>query len=164
MWRKGVPCALLVGICVCVCVSAHSVVSDSLRPPWIVAYQVPLPMGFSRQEYWIGLPCPSPGDLPDPGIKPVSPVAPALQADSLLLSHWGSPEQLLVVSFSRVGHPQSTEIRANRGTMIANVQLQTRKSETFTLCSHPAGMDSFMPFLDKQQQQSRWTSNIWKKC
>ena len=102
-------------------------------------------MEFSRQEYWSGLPFLSPGDLPDPGIKPVSPVAPALQADSLLLSHWGSPEQLLVVSFSRVGHPQSTEIRANRGTMIANVQLQTRKSETFTLCSHPAGMDSFMP-------------------
>ena len=40
-------------------------------------------MGFFRQEYWSGLPFPSPGDLPDPGIKPVSPVAPALQADSL---------------------------------------------------------------------------------
>jgi len=39
-------------------------------------------MGFSRQEYWSGLPCPSPGDLPDPGIEPVSPKAPALQADS----------------------------------------------------------------------------------
>ena len=50
--------------------------------------QVSLPMGFSRQEYWSGLPCPPPGDLPDPGIDPVSPV---LQADSLLLSHWGSP-------------------------------------------------------------------------
>jgi len=38
-------------------------------------------MGFSRKEYWSGLPCPSPGDIPDPGIEPVSP---ALQADSLL--------------------------------------------------------------------------------
>ena len=45
-------------------------------------------MGFSRQEYWDGLPCPPPGDLSDPGIKPV---CPALQADSLLLSHLGSP-------------------------------------------------------------------------
>ena len=44
-------------------------------------------MEFSRQEYWSGLPCP-PGDLPNPGIKPVSL---PLQADSLLLSHWGSP-------------------------------------------------------------------------
>ena len=42
---------------------------------------------FSRQEYWSGLPCLSPGDLPNPGIKPVSTVAHALQADSLLLSH-----------------------------------------------------------------------------
>ena len=41
--------------------------------PWTVALQAPLPMGFSRQEYWSGLPFPSPGDLPDPGIEPVSP-------------------------------------------------------------------------------------------
>ena len=45
---------------------------------WTVAYQVPPSMGFSRQEYWSGLPFPSPGDLPEPGIKPGSP---ALQAD-----------------------------------------------------------------------------------
>ena len=43
--------------------------------------------GISRQEYWSGLPFPPPGDLPNPGIKPMSP---ALQADSLLLNHWGS--------------------------------------------------------------------------
>ena len=48
--------------------------------PWTVAYQALLSMGFSRQEYWSGLPFPSPGDLPDPGIKPRSP---ALQADAL---------------------------------------------------------------------------------
>ena len=47
---------------------------------WTVAYQAPLSMGFSRQEYWSGLPFPSPGGLPDPGIEPGSP---ALQADSL---------------------------------------------------------------------------------
>ena len=47
---------------------------------WTVAYQAPLSMGFSRQEYWSGFPFPSPGDLPDPGIKLWSP---ALQADDL---------------------------------------------------------------------------------
>ena len=52
-------------------------------------------MGFSRQGYWSGLPCPPPGDLPDPGIEPVSPVAPASQADSLPLSHQGSPQAYL---------------------------------------------------------------------
>ena len=41
--------------------------------PWTVALQAPLPMGFPRQEYWSGSPFPSPGDLPDPGIEPVSP-------------------------------------------------------------------------------------------
>ena len=46
-------------------------------------------MGFPRQEYWSGLSFPPPGDLPDPGIKPASPVSPALQADSLPLSHLG---------------------------------------------------------------------------
>ena len=46
-------------------------------------------MEFSRQEYWSGFTCPSPGDLPDPGIEPRSP---ALKADSLALSHQGSPE------------------------------------------------------------------------
>ena len=45
--------------------------------PWTVACQVPLTMRFSRQEYWSGLPFLSPGDLPDPGIKPMSPVSPA---------------------------------------------------------------------------------------
>ena len=45
--------------------------------PWTVAHQAPLSMGFSRHEYWSGLPFPS-GDLPDPGIKPVSPASPAL--------------------------------------------------------------------------------------
>ena len=53
----------------------------TLATPWIVARKVPLSMGFSRQECWRGLPFPSPGDLPDPGIEPMSP---ALQADSLL--------------------------------------------------------------------------------
>ena len=41
--------------------------------PWTVAYQAPSSMGFSRQEYWRGVPFPSPGDLPDPGIEPASP-------------------------------------------------------------------------------------------
>ena len=54
--------------------------------PWTVAYQDT--MEFSRQAYWSGLPCPSPGDLPDPGIEPVSP---ALQVDSLPLGHLQSP-------------------------------------------------------------------------
>ena len=63
-----------------------------LLVPWTVARQAPLSMGFSRQEYWSGLPFPPPGDLLDPGIEPVSPVSPALQADSL---PWTIREALL---------------------------------------------------------------------
>ena len=59
------------------CVRAHSVVSDSVTP-WTVARQAPLSMGFSRQEYWSGLPFPPPRDLPDPRIEPPSPEALAL--------------------------------------------------------------------------------------
>ena len=56
---------------------------------WTVAQQAPLSMGFARQEYRSGLPFPSPGNLPDPGVEPLPPMSPALQADSLPLSHWG---------------------------------------------------------------------------
>ena len=58
---------------------------------WTIANQAPLFMGFSRQEYWSGLPCPSPGYLPDPGNECMaSPASSALQSDSLLLSNPGS--------------------------------------------------------------------------
>ena len=56
--------------------------------PWTVAHQAPPSMGFTRQEYWSGLPFPSPEDLPKPGIKPGAPI---LQADSLLSELQGSP-------------------------------------------------------------------------
>ena len=56
-----------------------SVVSDSLQPHGLyTAHQAPLSLGFSRQESWTGLPCPPPGDIPHPGIEPMSPVSPAL--------------------------------------------------------------------------------------
>ena len=58
--------------------------------PWTVAYQAPPSMGFSRQEYWSGLPFPSPGDLPEPGIKPRSPT---LQAGALTSEPPGKPQK-----------------------------------------------------------------------
>ena len=57
--------------------------------PWTVAYQAPLSMGFSNQEYWSGLSFPSPGDLPDPGIEPGSPT---FQADVLTSEPPGKPK------------------------------------------------------------------------
>ena len=56
----------------CVCVLSHV---RLFATPWTIAHQVPLSMEFSRQEYWSGLPCPTPGDLPDSGIEPTSALA-----------------------------------------------------------------------------------------
>ena len=64
--------------------------------PWTVAHQAPPSMKFSRQEYWSGLPFPTSGDPPDPGIKPTSFVSPAFAARFLPLSHLGSPSPSLV--------------------------------------------------------------------
>ena len=77
-WEKLMICKLL-------SLFSHSVVSDSFVTPWTIANQARLSMGFSRQEYWRRFP--SPGNRHDPGIEPMSP---ALQVDSLPLSHWES--------------------------------------------------------------------------
>ena len=67
---------LYINVCVLNCVWLFATL-------WTVALQAPLSMGFSRQKYWSWLPWPPPGDLPNTGIKPTSPVPPALQVDSL---------------------------------------------------------------------------------
>ena len=67
--------------------------------PWTTAYQIPLSMGFSRQECWSGLPFPSPGDLPDPKIEPGSPT---LQADALPSEPPGKPFSSVQFSHSVV--------------------------------------------------------------
>ena len=70
--------------------------------PWTVDYQTPLSVGFSRQEYWSGLPCPPPGDLPNPGIEPTSLMSPSLAGGFFTASTtWEAliaiPKLLLVV-------------------------------------------------------------------
>ena len=67
--------------------------------PWIVDNEAPLSIGFSRQVYWSGLPFPTPGDLPDPGIKPKSS---ELQADSLPSDPPGKPDCMLVQCLSKL--------------------------------------------------------------
>ena len=74
------------------CVLSHFSCVWQFATLWTIDQQSPLSVGFSKEEYWSGLPCPPPGDLPDPGVKPVCPETPALQVDSLLLSHLGKPK------------------------------------------------------------------------
>ena len=82
----GILGKVILYTCVRVCVCVKSLSSVRLfETPWTVAYQAPLSMGFSRQEYWSGLPFPSPGDRPNPGIKPGSPT---FQTDTLTSEHF----------------------------------------------------------------------------
>ena len=75
-------------VCVCVCVRVRALSHVQLcATPWTVACQAPLTKGFSRQVYWSGLPYPMPGDIPDPGIKPMSLASPAL-AGGFFASNW----------------------------------------------------------------------------
>ena len=72
-------CLWLVGaLCMHVCMLSHFSCVRLFVTLWTVAIQAPLSMGFSRQEYWSGLPCPSPGNLPNLGIEPASLVSPAM--------------------------------------------------------------------------------------
>ena len=69
---------------------------------WTVAQQAPLFMGSSRQKYWSGLLCPPPGGLLNPGIKPVSFMSPAWQADSLLLVPPGKPFEMVRIAIAMI--------------------------------------------------------------
>ena len=73
--------------------------SDSFAPPWIVARQVPLSMGFPRQEHWNGLSLPTSGDLPDPGMEPMSRVS---CIDRLILYHCATWEALVLICISLI--------------------------------------------------------------
>ena len=99
--------------------------------PWTVARQAPLSMGFSRQEYWSGLPCPPPGDLPDPGIEPQSPASPASQADSLPLSHLGSPWSHLHVCTRHGAHMYPDCYRSSLRHMSAVFQVFSKMRKSF---------------------------------
>ena len=99
------------------CMLSHFSPVRLLGTLWTVAHQPPLSVGFTRQEYWSGLPCSPPGDLPDPGIKPSSSVSPALQVDSQILhclSHQGSPD-LPLPSLNVRGHGEAVSL-LRRGT------------------------------------------------
>ena len=78
-WYSSSGLHALLDVCVCVCVLTRV---QLFAIPWTVAHQAPLSMGFPRQEYWSGLPFPTPEDLPNPGIEPASFLSPALTGRS----------------------------------------------------------------------------------
>ena len=74
------------------CVPSHFSYVQLFETLWTIAHQAPLSFGFFRQEFWSGLPCPPPGDLPDAGIKPASLMSPTLAGGSFTTSTtWEAP-------------------------------------------------------------------------
>ena len=101
---------------VCCAVLSHSVMSDSLRPHGPA--RLLCPWGFSRQEYWDGLSCPPPGNLPNPGIKPRSP---ALEVDSILSESPGKPTNTEMGSLSLLqGNLPDSGIKAGSPALLAD--------------------------------------------
>ena len=84
-------CMYIICTCMYVCMLSRFSHVQLFVTAWTVAHQAPLSKGFSRQEYWSGLPGLPPGDLPDSRIEPASSATPALQADSLSTESPGKP-------------------------------------------------------------------------
>ena len=112
-----------------------SAVSDSATPR-NVAGQAPPSMEFSRQEYWSGLPFPSPGDLSDPGIEPVTLSSPAL-ADSLPPHHLGS-------------HTYICRCPTNNTSTIQINRLENKRLKMFTLCCAHKHYDQTEPLREER--------------
>ena len=103
---------------------------SSLCEPMGCSLQAPLSMGFSRQEHWAGLPCPPPGDLPDPGIEPESSVSPTLQADSLPTEPPGKP-QMRWLNRNLFSHSSLEGRRLRSRCQQGHAFLEASKEESF---------------------------------
>ena len=98
--------------------------------PWTVAYQAPHSVGFSRQEYWNGLPFPHPEDLPDPGIEPRSPT---LQADALTSEPPGKPPNVRPDTIKLVEeNTGKTLFDINHSNIVLDLSLRVMEIETKT--------------------------------
>ena len=88
---------VLITYVLCICVLSCFSCVQRIVTLSTVACQAPVSMGFSRQEYWSGLPCPTPGDLPDPGIEPVSLMSPTLAGRFFTTQPQGSPLSTIAI-------------------------------------------------------------------
>ena len=155
---------MCVCVCVCVCVLSHVQLFATL---WIIAHQAPLSMGFSRQEYWSRLPFPSTGDLLHPGIKPVSPASPALQADSLSLKPLGHlVRKISSVQFSSVAQScplfETTWIAARQASLsITNSwsSLKLTSIESVMPSSHLSSPSPPAPNPSQHQSLFQWVNS-----
>ena len=126
--------------------------------PWTVAHQFPLSMGFSRQEYWSGLPCPPPGDLPDPGMKPVCLLSSVLAGRIFTIVPTGKPYTTMTkiaMRFSSVQLLSCVQLFATSWTVSYQASLSIANSwsllklmsiELVMPSNHPTISSSVVPF------------------
>ena len=129
-------------MCVCVCVHVCVRLLSHVQlyvTPWTVALQAPLPMEFSRQEYWSGLSFPNLGDLPDPGIKPTSLVSPALAGRFFTTVHLGIP-RIIPTSDNNEGKPPNSS--ASQVVLVVK-NLPANAGDTRDMGSIPGSARSF---------------------
>ena len=122
----------------------------------------PLSMGFSRQEYWIGLPCPPPGDLPDPEIEPVSLSSPALTGGSLPLAPPGKPSQFSrsVMSDSLRPHGLQHARLPCPSQLLKLAQTHVHRDGDAIQSTHPLSSPSPPTFnLSQHQHLFKWVSS-----
>ena len=125
--------------CICVRVKSHQLCPTLYDPMDYIACQAPLSMGFYRQEYWSGLPCPSPGDLPNPGFKPRSP---ALQVDSLPPEPPGKPQLINTVLLIHFKCWVNTCLKTKKGNIVF-------KGKQMLINSVPASVKEWQGDYDK---------------
>ena len=145
--------------------------------PWTVVHQVPPSVGFPRQEYWSGLPFPSPGDLPDPGIEPMSPAFPALAGRFFTLCHLGSPHKMVQFSCSvmsnslqvhRLQHTRFPLSITNSQSLLKLMSIESvMPSNHLILCGPllplPSIFPSIMVFSNESVLHIRWPK-YWSFC
>ena len=150
------------------CVPAHSLSRVWLFvTPRTVAHQVPLSLAFFRQESWSGLPCPPPGDLPDPGFQPASPVSPAKQVDSLP----ASPSLMYQIRLDQISRSvmsaslrphESQHARPPCPSLTPGVHSDSHPSSQWC---HPAISSSVVPFssapkASQHQSLFQWVNSL----
>ena len=124
-------------MCVCVCVRAHMCTLSHVSlfmTPWTIVSQAPLSMGFSRQEYWSGLPFSPPGDRPNPGIKPMSLLSPAL-AGGFFTTAGSGPGKGVSMSLSTSGLPDMTGSVYNKTQTFGEQGFHSETPPSFSLPS-----------------------------
>ena len=138
------------------CVLSHFSRVHLFATPWTIAHQAPLFMGFSRQEHWSGLSCPSPGNLPDPGIEPVSLTSPALSGDLFTTS-------AIWEAFNGYEFEQSSGNSEGQGSLACCSSWGLKESDTTERLDNNTNNDSAIPLLHTYSekttiQKDKWTS------